>query len=93
MLFRSHRAQVQDSTNTASLLTVGVFIMKATAPANIGDGNIAAQWEPKVISGNVVSYCLDKAFRVPAGVGLYWIQSSAGAVAANVLRSASYTLL
>lgn len=70
-----------------------VFIAKASAPANVADGEVIAQAIMRgVIAGTeCMAVELLNPTRIAAGLGLYLIASSAGA--AGRLRNARYTLL
>lgn len=72
----------------------GVFILKASAPANIADGSVIASDQIQAMNGSSeYTVCeLRNPIRVAAGLGLYYI-STAGSVASRANRHCTYILL
>jgi len=72
----------------------GGFIAKASAPASHVDGIVVAKmFIDAIVSTTNTAYKaqLQRPFRLAPGLGLYWIQNTAGT--AGFGRNASYTLL
>ncbi|WP_288254041.1 hypothetical protein [uncultured Hydrogenophaga sp.] len=73
-------------------MTNQVFIAKASAPANVTDGEVIAQSLPLAVGTNVMlGIRREVPTRVAPGLGLYFISTTNGS--ANSLRSARVTVL
>lgn len=87
-----HSAQFQSGNNSGVLFTTAI-LAKASAPANINDGDGILSVDNVTMASGLNYYScasLKNAVRIPAGKGLYFISS----IVENVSnRSALYTLL
>lgn len=77
---------------------VGGFCARATAPNSIAtfiDDTVVLQIESRLnLGGNTfVTAKLEKATRIAAGKGLFYLQNFTGAGAGSIMRNARYTLL